>query len=129
MRIMTRSVLILGLVLGVSACVSRPQLYSWGPYPRMQYESLQNQGASASQQITTMEAHMEKTKASASLPPGFRAHLGMLYLSEGKVGLAADMWNAEKSAFPESAPYMDRLLARLDGKSGTTKKNTAKKGS
>ena len=62
-----------------------------------------------------MEAHTEKARAAnAALPPGFRAHLGMLKLSAGAADQARQMWQAEKLAFPESTPYMDQLLKRLD---------------
>lgn len=62
-----------------------------------------------------MEAHAEKARAAnAALPPGFRAHLGMLKLSAGDADQARQMWQAEKLAFPESTPYMDQLLKRLD---------------
>jgi len=62
-----------------------------------------------------MEAQAEKARAAgASLPPGFRAHLGMLKLSAGDADQARQLWQAEKTAFPESAPYMDQLLKRLD---------------
>jgi hypothetical protein len=37
----------------------------------------------------------------------------MLYLSVGNPGRATELFNAEKVAFPESAPYMDQLLKRM----------------
>jgi hypothetical protein len=62
-----------------------------------------------------MEAQMQKAAASqAALPPGFRAHLGMLKLANGDPEQARTLWQSEKAAFPEAAPYMDQLLKRLD---------------
>ena len=72
-------------------------------------------GTSANEQIRTLEAQAEKARAtSAALPPGFRAHLGMAYLDAGQPQQAQVLWLAEKTAFPEAAPYIDRLLKRLD---------------
>jgi hypothetical protein len=73
------------------------------------------EGTSPETQIQALEAHAEKARAAnAALPPGFRAHLGMLHLATGNAGGARQMWQAEKLAFPESASYMDTLLKRLD---------------
>jgi hypothetical protein len=90
-------------------------LYMWDTFPKQQYEALLREGYSSDEQIRLLEAHAEKARgANAALPPGFRAHLGMLQLSTGNVDRARELWNAEKSAFPESAPYMDRLIKKLD---------------
>jgi hypothetical protein len=104
-------------VAGLAGCAQTAQpLYSWETFPRQQYVFLLREGVSPEQQIKEIEAHAEKARAAnLALPPGLRAHLGMLYLSVGSPGRAAEMWNAEKTAFPESAPYMDQLLQRLAG--------------
>ena len=92
-----------------------PPLYMWETFPKVQYDSLQRSGASPLEQVTAMEAQAEKARAAgASLPPGFRAHLGMLKLSAGDADQARQLWLAEKTAFPESTPYMDQLLKRLN---------------
>ena len=90
-------------------------LYLWESFPRQQYETLLSHGAPSLDQIAELEAHAEKARAmGAALPPGFRAHLGMLKLNAGDTDEARRLWQAEKTAFPESAPYMDQLLKRLD---------------
>lgn len=107
------------LLLVACATPSRP-LYLWEGFPRQQYEVLQRAGTDANAQIQAMQAHAEKARAAgAALPPGFRAHLGMLQLQVGAADQARASWQAEKAAFPESAPYMDQLLRRLDGKPAT----------
>ena len=107
------------LVLGplvLVGCVQAPkQLYVWETFPRQQYEALLRPGATSESQIVTLEAHAEKARATnGALPPGFRAHLGMLHLASGNAAAARQMWQAEKLAFPESAPYIDTLLKRLE---------------
>lgn len=107
--------LVLVALLTLGACAQRPkQLYAWENFPRQQYESLIHEGASAQDQLLALEAHVQKAgDANAPLPPGLRAHMGLLQLSLGNAAAARDLWLAEKAAFPESAVYMDSLLRRL----------------
>src|SRR5262245_34401009 len=109
----------------LTACAPmRPPLYLWDSFPRQQYDALLREGASPSEQIRVLQAQAEKARGQgAALPPGFRAHLGMLHLNVGDVDRAREMWLAEKVAFPESAGYMDQLLKRLDAPAGNTKKS------
>ena len=112
--------------LCLAGCVQAPRtLYSWGTFPGQQHQVLQAEGAPSAQQIQDMEAHAQQARGEgAALPPGFRAHLGMLYLNTGNAGQARALWQAEKAAFPESSPYMNRLLDRLS--TGSTGRKTTK---
>lgn len=105
----------LGL-LALVGCASAPKpLYHWESFPKQQYSTLLREGASPDEQIRALEAQAEKARAAnAALPPGLRAHLGMLYLGAGNPQRAKELWTAEKTAFPESSPYMDRLLRRIE---------------
>lgn len=96
-------------------------LYLWEAFPKQQYEVLLRDGVNTSEQVSALEAHAERARgANAQLPPGFRAHLGMLQLSVGNAQRARELWLLEKAAFPEAGAYMDQLLKRLDGPTGTT---------
>jgi hypothetical protein len=108
----------------LSGCAQPPKtLYFWENFPRQQYAALLREGTGLDEQIRVMEAHAEKARAAnAALPPGFRAHLGLLHLSSGNSAAARQMWQAEKLAFPESSPYMDKLLLRLDSRNQTPNK-------
>ncbi len=120
----TRGVLALCLIALTVGCAQPvKQMYIWEDFPRQQYNTLLRSGANQDDQIRTLQAHAEKARANgATLPPGFRAHLGMLYLGAGNIGEARSQWQAEKVAFPESATYMDQLLKRIDApaKTGAT---------
>jgi hypothetical protein len=99
-------------------------LYLWDTFPRQQYATLLKEGADPLEQIRLLETHAEKARAAGSaLPPGFRAHLGMLYGESGNAQRARELWQAEIVAFPESAPFMDRLLKRLDGATPVSSKD------
>jgi hypothetical protein len=86
-------------------------LYQWEAYPRQVYEHFKGDGAGPQEQLRVLEAQAEKARAGgAALPPGFRAHLGLLYLRLDRPDEARRALEAEKAAFPESAQYMDFLL-------------------
>lgn len=109
--------LLLGIVISATGCAQKGPgpLYSWGQFPRQQYDTLLRPGAAPLDQIGAMEAHAGKARASGTaLPPGFRAHLGLLKLSAGDTDGARQLWQGEKAAFPEATPYMDQLIKRLE---------------
>ncbi|MCG3190110.1 MAG: hypothetical protein LKCHEGNO_02719 [Burkholderiaceae bacterium] len=126
MMVLRRAVPIaVGLVV-LAGCAQRPKpLYMWESFPRVQYDALLHEGVSPESQIQSMEAHADKARgANASLPPGFRAHLGMLYLATGNAEGARRMWEAESLAFPEAKAYIDSLLKRLNASApGRPKEN------
>lgn len=117
LRHMVRRLLGATLALLLVACAqpSKAPLYLWEDFPRQQYDTLLRPGMSPDQQIGAIQAHIEKARGlGASLPPGLRAHLGLLYLGMGNADEARQLWLAEKQVFPESTVYMDQLLRRLD---------------
>jgi len=119
----------LGLAVGVATlvgCAHQPEpLYMWGSFPQQQYDILLRSGASPDAQMRAMQVQAEKAAATnKALPPGFRAHLGMLELNAGHAQRARELFAAEKAAFPESAPYMDKLLGKLDARTQPAKTET-----
>ena len=115
MKTIVRCLAIVLVALASVGCVQAPkQLYIWETFPRQQYDILSGQTISPESQVQSMEVLAEKARATGSaLPPGFRAHLGMLHLNSGNIASARQMWQAEIAAFPESAIYIDSLLKRL----------------
>ena len=115
-RFLQRAAL-LAVAVVATACAQRgpAPLYDWEKFPQQQYAVLKAGGLSPSEQALELEAHMTKAQSTGvAVPPGLRAHLGMLKLSLGDAEQARQLWMSEKQAFPESAPFMDRLLQRLD---------------
>lgn len=104
-------------VLMLSGCAQQnPPLYMWEKFPRQQYDLLLGDGSDMGKQIETMEEHSRKAREkSAALPPGFRGHLGILYLNSGNPDRAKGLWEEEMAVFPESSAFMKKLLLRLDG--------------
>jgi hypothetical protein len=65
-------------------------------------------------QLQNLESDYQSIKESnEAVPPGFHAHLGYLYFQTGKTDQALQSFETEKSLFPESTIFMDRLIAKL----------------
>lgn len=103
-------------VLSLGGCMSEPQtLYYWGDYQGQVYDYLQHPDAGeVTSQVQVLEKDYQKALASnKALPPGYHAHLGMLYYAQGQVDKAVEQFQLEKTAFPESTVLMDRMLAKF----------------
>ncbi len=107
--------LVLVLAVALTGCVQAPKnLYQWGGYQDQLYEHFKGDRQSPAEQVQRLEAQAQKARAGGTaLPPGFRAHLGLMYLRLGREDEARRQLEAEKASFPESTQYMDFLLKRL----------------
>lgn len=104
----------LGVAATLSGCVTQPQqLYYWDGYQQQVYQRFENK-SSAEEQIAALEESVQKARAAdRALPPGFHAHLGMLYAEIGKADQVRQQFETEKAMFPESAEYMDFLMRKF----------------
>ena len=103
------------LLLTLVGCAAPKQsLYQWGDYENQVYSIYNDPGKSPVEaQIEKLEADYQKARSTnKAVPPGFHAHLGYLYFQAGKGDQAVQSFQTEKSLFPESAVYMDRILAK-----------------
>ena len=109
--------LIAAIAVGAAivGCAEAPKrLYYWEGFQHQLYEHFKGDGSSPEEQLRILDAQAQKARASgAALPPGFRAHLAMIYLRLGRDDEAKQELEAEKANFPESAQYMDFLLKRM----------------
>ena len=72
-------------------------------------------------QIDAMEKSAQKAySANKQLPPGFYAHLGLLYYGEGDFARAKANFDTEAKLYPESRPYM-RWLSEKKGANSNLK--------
>jgi hypothetical protein len=117
MKTMTmRHLLLPALLLGaglLQGCASGPKtLYQWEGYQPQVYEYLKGEG-SVEQQIAELEKGLQVIRARGNTPPpGYHAHLGMLYAQLGKDDQVVQQFRTEEALFPEAKPYMDFLLKK-----------------
>lgn len=103
-------VLLVCSVLGGCA-TQQPSLYQWQGYQGNVDAYFRTDKLSTDAQIQRMEEDLQKIKASGGeVPPGYYAHLGLLYGQQGKLDQFAVQVQAEKKQFPESDTFMDFLL-------------------
>lgn len=100
-----------------AGCAQAPQaLYGWDDFTWQQYRHLSRTGVADANRAEEVEAMTRRLRASGRpLPPGLRAHQGLLRLESGDAEGAARMWDEERRAFPESAPYLDRMIEQARG--------------
>ena len=105
-----RLVLTLAASALLAGCSSPQTLYQWEGYQPQVYEYFKSETPKEAQ-AEALEADLQKIRASGkAVPPGYHAHLGLLYLSMGKDDQMVQQLRTEKALFPESGTYMDFLL-------------------
>ena len=103
----------------LAGCAAEPRtLYTWGSYEELIYGSYASPGKVAPEQrVEIREKDYQVARAANKrMPPGWHAHLGYLYYQLGKPDQARQELLTEEAEFPESAVFMDRLLANLRAK-------------
>jgi hypothetical protein len=83
-------------IAALTGCAA-PTLYLYGHYEELIYVSYAAPGKVSPERMCR----------------GWHAHLGHLYFQLGKMDQAQQEFLTEKAEFPESAVFMDRLLANL----------------
>ena len=108
--------LLLLLAVTLAGCAHRsPALYQWGSYEDQVYAMYADPGkVPLEDQLHALESDYQSMRDThESAPPGFNAHLGYLYFQTGNLDQALQSFETEKSLFPESTVFMDRLIARI----------------
>jgi hypothetical protein len=100
------------LVLGTLGCAQKSTLYSWGSYETQTYNYFK--GESPEAQLLILEKQKnESTAKGQALPPGFHAHMALLYEKTGKPEDMRQMFETEKKLYPESSTYINHLLSNF----------------
>jgi len=99
------------LVLG---CSTNKDIYYWGVYERLIYDTYVNLGSiDTATQIEQLKADIKKTKsAGKKVIPGLYAQLGFLYAMEGKHSQSKAALKHEQILYPESSVFIEGLLNR-----------------
>ena len=111
-----KTLIALGLASLLAACAHNNTLYHWGAYQPQVYAYMQGSPDGIEKQITTLEADLQKMRSiGKNPPPGYHAHLGMLYSHLGKQDAVVQSFKTEMALYPESKPYMESLLKKAGG--------------
>jgi hypothetical protein len=107
----------LALTLGVCASKAPPMLYGWNGYEKNLDTYFRNDQESLDTQSKRMEDELQKMRAAgAATPPGYQAHMGLLYGKQGDLARFQQHLEAEKKQFPESETFVDFLLRKFKSK-------------
>jgi hypothetical protein len=104
-----------GLLLAsamLGGCATKPaSLYQWQGYQNNVDAYFRADKLSPDAQTQSMEEDLQKIRTNGGvIPPGYNAHLGLLYAQQGKLDQFAQQMQAEKKQYPESETFMDFLL-------------------
>ena len=101
----------------LQACASAPStLYDWKDYPDRTHDYLRSHGyasdsGNANDALKAMQHELTDFQdGRLRAPPGYYAHLGLLYARQGDLAHYTQALESEKTLFPESAPFIDYLL-------------------
>jgi hypothetical protein len=108
----------LALTYLMSGCATKqPTLYEWQGYQKNLYEYFQKDVKGADILAASMEDDLKKITASGgAVPPGYYAHLGLLYGKQGKLDEFKQQLDIEKKQFPESEVFVNFLLRNFKSK-------------
>ncbi|CAG9001140.1 MAG: hypothetical protein CENE_03157 [Candidatus Celerinatantimonas neptuna] len=118
LRSMLIAVVSLPLLL-LSGCASKPKpVFYWGDYETLIYQMYMKPGsADPATQISKLTVDIQKAHAKGlPIAPGIHAHLGYMYILDGKPALAREEFLKEKQLYPESASFIDGIIKRMDEK-------------
>ncbi len=109
---------LLALILLLSGCATKqPSLYEWQGYQKNLYDYFQKDIKDPDVLLVSMEEDLKKIRASGgAVPPGYYAHLGLLYGKQGKLDEFRQQMEIEKKQFPESEIFVNFLLRNFKSK-------------
>jgi hypothetical protein len=106
----------LAITLAMMGCANKapPTLYGWNGYEKNLDTYFRNDRESLDTQAKLMEDDLQKMRAAGNvIPPGYQAHMGLLYGKQGDMVRFQQHLQAEKRQFPESETFIDFLLRKF----------------
>jgi len=99
-------------------------LYNYGDYGKSYYDykkTMTPESTLAFQESIQKAIDGVDGSSSRRVPPGMYANLGYMYLKSGKPNEAKDYFKKEKSTYPESTLFMDRMIKKIEIVEGGSK--------
>ncbi len=105
------SLIAVALLTGCANTAREAPLYGWRSYEKNLDAYFRADKSSPDEQLKAMQDDQQLIQAEGkALPPGYQAHMGLLYGRKGDLESFRNHVEAEKQQFPESAGFMDFLL-------------------
>ena len=102
------------LVLGTMVISCAPQtLFVWGGYESSLYKYYKNP-EKLEQYQNSLEQAVAKGQIEGKVAPGLMAELGFLAMERGDTNVAVKYFEQEMATFPESRPFMQKVITRLN---------------
>jgi len=104
-----KNTFLLTVTVLMTGCATNKNLYNWGAYEPQVYSYFK--GDSPEKQVVELEKHLAEIKNKGDMPPpGFYAHLGMLYSKVGRDSETIGMFDLEKKTYPESSVFINNII-------------------
>ena len=106
--------LLVATTLMFGGCVST-QMYYWGNYSKTLYHYRKDANDEAQgKHMAELEAIVKGSKErNLRVPPGVYCELGYMYAKKGNNKQAMELFALEKSTYPESTHFVDRLAEKI----------------
>jgi len=113
---MKQYIFLIASILILASCSTQKPLYTWGKYDVASYKYLKNRDDKSTQElIKTYKSIIAKQRGTRKVvPPGVYADYGYILLQENKIKEGKAMLLKEVSLYPESKPFIKRILKMLD---------------
>ena len=85
--------------------------FSWGNYEDALYVYYKSPSGRDAYKKALVDA-IDRGKKQNNVAPGMLAELGYLYLEDGNTAQATQLFQEEIQRFPESRPFLDRIIER-----------------
>ena len=100
--------------LALGGCVTTPSRFEWGAYESSLYNYAKKPEKRQAYK-EALEQAIAKGQATHRVAPGLNAELGYLHLEDGDTNGAVSCFEEEIRLFPESKPFLSKVIARAKG--------------
>ena len=117
--------LLIATALIIGGCAPQP-MYYWGNYSNTLYHFRKDANdATRDKHIAELESIVKTSNEhSQRVPPGVYCELGYMHAKAGNKSHALELLVLEKTTYPESAHFVDRLVESMKNAEETARKPT-----
>ena len=106
--------LLVAIALASGGCAPTP-MYYWGNYSTTLYHFRKDASDEAQDKhMAELESIIEQSKEhNQRIPPGVYCELGYMYATKGNQSKGMELFILEKTTYPESTKFVDRLVEKM----------------